>query len=121
MVRANKQGVVDVGPRSAHIAGLDYAVFTDTDKIRGPKVEFFSPKQGDPDDYVRIRMEDGSAVTLTNSCAANVLGLVKPEHFSYGNVESARKAMKAWLTTAVQRWRTLQSKLWKRRMPRLSR
>ena len=95
MVRANKQGVVDVGPRSAHIAGLDYAVFTDTDKIRGPKVEFFSPKQGDPDDYVRIRMEDGSAVTLTNSCAANVLGLVKPEHFSYGNVESARKAMKA--------------------------
>ena len=94
MVRANKQGVVDVGPRSAHIAGLDYAVFTDTDKIRGPKVEFFSPKQGDPDDYVRIRMEDGSAVTITNSCAANVLGLVKPEHFSYGNVESARKAMK---------------------------
>ena len=24
-----------------------------------------------------------------------MLGLVKPEHFSYGNVESARKAMKA--------------------------
>lgn len=95
MVRANKQGVVDVGPRSAHIAGLDYAVFTDADKIKGPKVEFFSPKQGDPDDYVRIRLEDGSAVTITNSCAANVLGLVKPEHFSYGNVESARKAMKA--------------------------
>jgi len=95
MVRAGRQGVVDVGPRSAHIAGLDYAVFTDTDKIRDPKVEFFSPKPGDPDDYVRIRMEDGSAVTITNSCAANVLGLVKPEHFSYGNVESARKAMKA--------------------------
>lgn len=95
MVRANKQGVVDVGPRSAHIAGLDYAVFTDTDKIIGPKVEFFSPKAGDPDDYVRIRMEDGFAVTITNSCAANVLGLVKPEHFSHGNVESARKAMQA--------------------------
>lgn len=95
MVRANKQGVVDVGPRSAHIAGLDYSVFTDTDKIKGPKVEFFSPKPGDPADYVRIRLEDGSAVTLTNSCAANVLGLVKPEHFSYGNVESARKAMQA--------------------------
>lgn len=95
MVRANKQGVIDVGPRSAHIAGLDYAVFTDPDKIKGPKVEFFSPKPGDPDDYVRIRMEDGSAVTLTNSCAANVLGLVKPEHFSYGNVEAARKAMQA--------------------------
>ncbi|GLC78801.1 hydantoinase [Lacrimispora brassicae] len=95
MVRANKQGVLDVGPRSAHIAGLDYSVFTDPVKIKGPKVEFFSPKPGDPADYVRIRMEDGSAVTLTNSCAANVLGLVKPEHFSYGNVEAARKAMTA--------------------------
>lgn len=95
MVRANKQGIIDVGPRSAHIAGLDYSVFTDTDKINKPTVEFFSPKPGDPSDYVRIRMEDGSAVTITNSCAANVLGLVKKEHFSYGNVESARKAMKA--------------------------
>lgn len=95
MVRANKQGVLDVGPRSAHIAGLDYSVFTDPAKIKRPKVEFFSPKPGDPSDYVRIRLEDGSAVTLTNSCAANVLGLVKPEHFSYGNVESARKAMAA--------------------------
>lgn len=95
MVRANKQGVLDVGPRSAHIAGLDYSVFTDSAKIKRPKVEFFSPKPGDPTDYVRIRLEDGSAVTLTNSCAANVLGLVRPEHFSYGKVESARMAMAA--------------------------
>ena len=28
MVRADKSGVKDVGPRSAHIAGMDYAVFT---------------------------------------------------------------------------------------------
>lgn len=95
MVRADKSGIIDVGPRSAHIAGLDYAVFADTDKIVGPKVEFFSPKEGDPADYVKVVMEDGSEVTITNSCAANVLGLVTPEHFSYGNVASARKAMQA--------------------------
>ena len=95
MVRANKNGIVDVGPRSAHIAGLDYSVFTDTEKIKGPQVEFFSPKQGDPSDYVAIKMENGEKVTITNSCAANVLGLVKPEDFSYGNVASARKAMQA--------------------------
>lgn len=95
MVRANKSGVVDVGPRSAHIAGLNYAVFSDPAKINNPKVEFFSPKPGDPSDYVRVVMEDGSAVTITNSCAANVLGLVTEEHFSYGNVEAARKAMQA--------------------------
>lgn len=95
MVRANKNGIVDVGPRSAHIAGLDYSVFSDPEKIKKPQVEFFSPKPGDPADYVAIRMENGERVTITNSCAANVLGLVKPEHFSYGNVEAARKAMQA--------------------------
>ena len=95
MVRANKNGIVDVGPRSAHIAGLDYAVYTDLEKIKGPQVEFFSPKPGDPADYVAIRLENGERITITNSCAANVLGLVKPEHFSHGNVEAAKKAMQA--------------------------
>lgn len=93
MVRANKNGIIDVGPRSAHIAGLDYSVFTDIEKIKGPQVELFSPKPGDPADYVAIKMENGERVTITNTCAANVLGLIKPEHFSYGKVESARKAM----------------------------
>ncbi len=95
MIRANKSGVVDVGPRSAHIAGLDYSVFTDPAKIVNPKVEFFSPKPGDPADYVAVRLENDERVTITNTCAANVLGLVKPEHFSYGNAEAARKAMQA--------------------------
>lgn len=95
MVRADKSGILDVGPRSAHIAGLDYAVFTPTEEIVGPRVEFFSPKPGDPADYVKVVMENGKEVTITNSCAANVLGLVQPDHFSYGNVESARKAMQA--------------------------
>lgn len=95
MVRANKSGIVDVGPRSAHIAGLDYAVYTDSEKVKGAQVEFFSPKPGDPADYVAIKLENGERITITNSCAANVLGLVKPDHFSYGNIESARKAMQA--------------------------
>ncbi len=93
MIRVNKNGVYDVGPRSAHIAGLDYAVFTDESEIVDPQLEFFSPKEGDPSDYVAIRLKSGKRITITNSCAANVLGLVKPTDFSYGNVNSARKAM----------------------------
>lgn len=93
MIRVNKNGVFDVGPRSAHIAGLDYAVFTDPKEIVDPQIEFFSPKPGDPSDYVAIKCANGKRVTITNSCAANVLGLVKPGDFSYGNVEAARKAM----------------------------
>lgn len=93
MVRASKSGVTDVGPRSAHIAGLDYAVFTDEQEIVDPQVEFFSPREGDPSDYVAIKCKNGRRITITNTCAANVLGLIRPEHFSYGNAAAARKAM----------------------------
>ncbi|SEW04115.1 hydantoinase/oxoprolinase family protein [[Clostridium] fimetarium] len=93
MIRVNKNGVHDVGPRSAHIAGLDYAVYTDEAEIVNPQLEFFSPKEGDPDDYVAIKLASGKRITITNSCAANVLGLVEPTDFSYGNINSAKKAM----------------------------
>lgn len=93
MVRASKEGVIDVGPRSAHIAGMPYAVYTSIDEIEEPEVEFFSPKKGDPEDYVCIKLKNGKRITITNSCAANVLGYVTPEHYSYGNPEAARKAM----------------------------
>lgn len=95
MVRADRSGIVDVGPRSAHIAGLDYAVFTPEEAIKEPKVVFFSPRPGDPADYVKVVLADGKEVTITNTCAANVLGLVNKEHFSYGNVSSAYQAIKA--------------------------
>ena len=91
MVRADRGGIKDVGPRSAHIA--DYAVFTPEEEIVDPKVVFFSPKEGDPDDYVAIELKSGKRITITNTCAANVLGLIKPEYFAYGNANAARKAM----------------------------
>ena len=93
MVRASKEGVIDVGPRSAHIAGMPYAVYTPIEEIEEPEIEFFSPKKGDPEDYVCIKLKNGKRITITNSCAANVLGYVTPEHYSYGNPEAARKAM----------------------------
>jgi N-methylhydantoinase A/oxoprolinase/acetone carboxylase beta subunit len=94
MVRLSKSKVEDVGPRSAHIAGLEYAAFTPAEEIVDPQLEFFSPKKGDPADYVAIRLKNGKRITITNTCAANVLGLVTPNDYSYGNVEACRKAMK---------------------------
>lgn len=94
MIRVNKNGVSDVGPRSAHIAGLDYSVYLEEDEIVDPQLELFSPKPGDPDDYVAIRCANGKRIAITTSCAANVLGIVQPHHFSYGNVNAARKAIK---------------------------
>jgi len=94
MVRAEGHKLIDVGPRSAHIAGLKYAVYTPLEEIVDPELEFFTPKEGDPTDYVRIKLASGKRVTLTNSCAANVLGLVKENEYSYGIAESARRCMK---------------------------
>ena len=94
MVRAEKHNLIDVGPRSAHIAGLKYAVYTPLEEIVDPELEFFAPKAGDPSDYVRIKLASGKRVTITNSCAANVLGLVKETDYSYGFKESAVRCMK---------------------------
>lgn len=94
MVRAADNKLVDVGPRSAHIGGMEYAVYTPLEEIEDPQLEFFSPKKGDVSDYVCIRLKNGKRVTITNSCAANILGYVKETDYSYGNVESAKKCMK---------------------------
>lgn len=105
MVRAAQHSLIDVGPRSAHIGGMDYAVFTPEEEVIEPRLEFFAPKSGDPADYVSIRLKSGKRVTLTNTCAANVLGLVKKEHFSFGNAAAARKAMAplaAYLNLSVE-------------------
>lgn len=92
MVRVHNKKVVDVGPRSAHIAGYEYASFTDSNEIVHPKLKFFSPLKGDPNDYVAIELASGKRITLTTTCAANALGLIEKEHFAYGNQESVRKA-----------------------------
>lgn len=94
MVRATDHKLIDVGPRSAHIGGMEYAVYTPLEEIEDPQVEFFAPKEGDTSDYVCIKLKGGKRVTITNSCAANVLGYVKESDYSCGNVESARKCMK---------------------------
>lgn len=93
MIRLSKNRVEDAGPRSAHIAGLDYAAFTPEEEIVDPQLELFAPKKGDPADYVAIKLKSGKRITITNTCAANVLGLVTESDYSHGSVASCRKAM----------------------------
>jgi len=92
MVRLRGNDIHDVGPRSAHIAGLHYAAFAKTEDIVDPQIELFRPKDGDPDDYLAIRCSNGERYALTNTCAANVLGYAKPGWHAHGNAEAARRA-----------------------------
>ncbi|HEV3501700.1 MAG TPA: hydantoinase/oxoprolinase family protein [Bradyrhizobium sp.] len=95
MVRVRDRRLVDVGPRSAHIAGLPYAAFANPEDIIEPRVELFQPKADDPGDYVAVRSANGTRYAITNTCAANVLGYAKPGLHAYGNPESARRALAA--------------------------
>src|SRR5919206_855046 len=95
MVRLREGSVFDVGPRSAHIAGLPYAAFADPERIVEPVLELFRPRPDDPDDYVAVRVADGTRFALTNTCAANVLGYTRPGLHAHGSPEAARRAMAA--------------------------
>jgi N-methylhydantoinase A len=93
MLRARKGRVYGVGPRSAHIAGLPYACFLPSAaEFDGARAELIAPRPGDPPEYVVLRLRDGRLVALTNTCAANALGLVAPSDYAKGSSETALAA-----------------------------
>jgi N-methylhydantoinase A/oxoprolinase/acetone carboxylase beta subunit len=81
-----------VGPRSAHIAGLEYACFTPPERFEGARLAFERPQKGDPDDYLTLHLAGGARVALTPTCAANLLGYVPAGDFARGEAASARRA-----------------------------
>lgn len=90
MIRANNGKIIKVGPRSCHIAHLEYVVFTKPEVFKNAKIKQISPLKGDPDDYIVISAQNGKDYALTTTCAANFLGIVEEGDYSYGYVESAK-------------------------------
>ncbi len=86
--------VVDVGPRSAHIAGLGYVCFTEPGKLIDAEVELIQPAPGDAADHVVLKASGGRRYAVTTTCAANFLDCIEPEHFAFGKKESAAIAFK---------------------------
>jgi N-methylhydantoinase A/oxoprolinase/acetone carboxylase beta subunit len=92
MVRAADRRLLDVGPRSAHIAGLQYASFSEPGLFDGARVERIQPTAHDPADYVAIVARDGTRIAITPTCASNMLGYVPESAFARGNAQAARRA-----------------------------
>ncbi|HUS16251.1 MAG TPA: hydantoinase/oxoprolinase family protein [Chloroflexia bacterium] len=93
MARVRGKKLSDVGPRSAHIAGLAYSCFAPPAVLAGPlTLDLCAPKPGDPVDYVAIRNARGERFALTVTCAANALGRVAPGAYAYAPPEAARLA-----------------------------
>ena len=92
MIRVVDGHLSDVGPRSAHIADLDYEVFARPEDMLSPAVELVAPLPDDEANYVSISCGGGKSFALTLTGAANVLGYVPEGDYAAGNVEVARLA-----------------------------
>jgi N-methylhydantoinase A len=93
LVRWSGRKITDVGPRSAHIAGLPYSCFATPEELEGGQIITFRPKEGDPIDYVAIESAGGKRFAITNTCAANALGLVPEGDYARSNQASAKIAL----------------------------
>lgn len=87
--------LVDVGPRSAHIANKSYEVFAEPKKIVSPKIKLVAPREEDKPNYAVIECENGESYALTLAGAANILGYVGEGDYAHGNKEAAKKAWQA--------------------------
>ncbi len=95
MLRGWKRRVYGVGPRSAHISGLGYSCFATPEDVEGATAELIAPRAGDGADYVVVRCRDGRRLALTNTCAANLLGIVRPGDYAAGDAAAAGAAFGA--------------------------
>lgn len=94
MIRVSGGKIVDVGPRSAHIAGKEYECFAENGSISGAKVQMVSPREDDPCEYVTVVSENGNEYSLTLAGAANLLGYVPEGDYACGNIEPTKAAWK---------------------------
>ena len=93
LVRISNNRIIDVGPRSAHIAGLRYSCFVEPQELENARIITFKPNDTDPEDYVCIETSNNKKIAITNTCAANALGLINNEDYAFGNKRSAIKSL----------------------------
>jgi N-methylhydantoinase A/oxoprolinase/acetone carboxylase beta subunit len=92
MARLRRRAIAEVGPRSAHVAGLPYACFAAAEELDGAELALVSPRAGDPESYAAIRTRGGELLALTATCAANALGLVPAGSHAAGSQAAALAA-----------------------------
>ena len=92
MIAVDANGrMTDVGPRSAHIANLDYEAYASADDIAGPSLSVVRPKPTDSP-YACIECGNGKKFALTLSGAAIIAGYVGAREYAYADSAASRKA-----------------------------
>jgi N-methylhydantoinase A len=83
--RIDDHKIVDVGPRSAHIANLNYVAYSELNDFSHIEIEKVQPLKGDPSDYLSIKnkLDTQRKFTVTPTSASYYLNLVKD--FGHGS------------------------------------
>lgn len=95
MIQVRNGNIVDVGPRSAHIAGVAYECFDEAATMTKATAKLISPKEGDPSDYVIVEDQNHQQLSPTLCGAANLLGYVPEGDYAQGNKTTAKIAWDA--------------------------
>ena len=91
MIRIDSAGQVrDVGPRSAHIAGLTYLAFAEPEELQDTRPVLAAPIVGDPPDHLMLEIPAGKRFAVTLTDAAMMAGAVQPSDYAFGNLENVR-------------------------------
>ena len=86
--RLNNNHIIDVGPRSAHIAKLNYIAYAVENEFDDFEIELRQPRDGDPDDYFSIKTASKKYYTVTPTEASYYLDLVKHVGHGAANMEA---------------------------------
>ena len=104
-VNLKEKSIIDLGPRSAHIASLPYISFIGTTPDESVPIfspQNCSPKEGDPEDYLVFsvtgtlngsRRDPGPLYALTTTGLANFLGFIKKDTYAYSSSKLIKEAM----------------------------
>lgn len=96
LIRVDGKEIVDVGPRSAHIANLPYVVYTPPEELGELEIRTICPMAGDFSDYCAVYDKTHDKYyALTLACCANASGFVKEAHYAHGYAESALRGFRA--------------------------
>jgi Hydantoinase/oxoprolinase len=105
--RRGRLHIEEIGPRSAHIAGLPYCSFVAAEELERSEPKLISPRPGDPAAYVVLESPSGRRFAPTPTCAANALGEVSSGAYAAGDARAARIAFERLAPAFGVEWRVL--------------
>jgi len=90
MPRIKNDEIIDVGPRSAHIAKLNYTAYSN-ENFDDIELEKIRPIKNDTADYLKIiNKKSGNEYTITPTAASYFLGFVKDFGHGQGNITAIK-------------------------------